>query len=86
MLIVIADEMEKEVVEGLRALGTVQYKPADLKNTLTNADVLIVRSATKVTKELLESAKKLQSMNYALYATQGTFRFLFLLMIFPTAR
>ncbi|MFH0884763.1 MAG: hydroxyacid dehydrogenase [Candidatus Micrarchaeota archaeon] len=60
MRIVIADQMEEEVVQGIRALGEVAYKPADLKSALSNADALIVRSATKVTGELLASAPKLK--------------------------
>lgn len=62
MQILIADEMEKEVVEEIRKLGSVEYKPSpvDLPKKLENADVLIVRSATKVTKELLTHAKKLK--------------------------
>jgi D-3-phosphoglycerate dehydrogenase len=60
MHIVIADQMEDEVVKGIQALGQVVYKPADLKAALTEADVLIVRSATTVTKELIAHAKKLK--------------------------
>jgi len=60
MDIVIADQMEDEVVSGIKALGNVVYKPADVKSALKDADVLIVRSATKVTKELIADAKKLK--------------------------
>ncbi len=60
MRIVIADQMEDEVVRGIGTLGEVAYKPADLKAALGNADALIVRSATKVTAELLSSAPKLK--------------------------
>lgn len=60
MRIVIADEMENEVVAEIRKLGEVLYKPADLKGSLADADVLIVRSATKVTRELIANAKKLK--------------------------
>jgi D-3-phosphoglycerate dehydrogenase len=62
MQILIADEMENEVVSEIKKLGNVIYKPApaDLPKQLENADVLIVRSATKVTKELLEHSKKLR--------------------------
>jgi len=58
--IVIADEMEKEVVSGIGKLGKVIYKPADLGKELADADVLIVRSATKVTADLIAGAKKLK--------------------------
>jgi D-3-phosphoglycerate dehydrogenase len=60
MLIVIADEMEEAVVNELRKLGDVVYKPKDLAAAISGADVLIVRSATKVTKELLGRAGKLK--------------------------
>ena len=60
MKILISDQMEEEVVESIRKLGEVEHKPKDLKAAITDADVLIVRSATKVTKELLDHAKKLK--------------------------
>ncbi len=58
--IVIADAMEKEVVEGLSKLGQVVVGPGNLKSDLVDADVLVVRSATKVTAELIADAKKLK--------------------------
>ncbi len=60
MKIIVADDMESEVVEGIKKLGTVVYKPADLKGELADADALIVRSATKVTAELIANANKLK--------------------------
>lgn len=60
MKILISDQMEEEVVAALRKLGEVDYKPKDIKKAIADADVLIVRSATKVTKELLEGAKRLR--------------------------
>ncbi|HSB47837.1 MAG TPA: hydroxyacid dehydrogenase [Candidatus Bilamarchaeum sp.] len=60
MLIVIADQMEDEVVAAIRGLGRVEYKPADLKAALHEADVLIVRSATKVTRELISGCPNLK--------------------------
>lgn len=60
MNIVIADKMEKEVVEEIRKLGNVDVTPVNLASSLANADILIVRSATKVTEELLQSAPKLK--------------------------
>lgn len=60
MKIVIADQMEEEVVRGIGALGEAIYKPADLKSALADADALIVRSATKVTGELIAGAKNLK--------------------------
>ncbi len=60
MDIVIADRMEPEVIAELQKLGNCTVTPADLKGALANADALIVRSATKVTEELLQSAPKLR--------------------------
>lgn len=60
MLIVIADNMEEEAVEELRNVGEVILRPKDLKISLKEADVLVVRSATKVTRELIEGAQKLR--------------------------
>ncbi len=58
--IVIADELEESVVGMLKVLGQVDYKPADLKGALADADALVVRSATKVTGELIAGAGKLK--------------------------
>ncbi len=60
MRIVIADQMEEEVVAGIRKLGEVEYQPKDLKAALSGADALIVRSATKVTAELIAGAPGLR--------------------------
>lgn len=60
MLIVIADQMEEEVVAEIRKLGTVDYRPANLPQALTGADALVVRSATRVTRELISGAGKLR--------------------------
>ncbi|MCI0503791.1 hydroxyacid dehydrogenase [Candidatus Micrarchaeota archaeon] len=60
MRIVIADQMEEEVVKGISALGEVTYKPADVKGALEEADALIVRSATKVTADLISGAQRLK--------------------------
>ncbi|MBN1169564.1 hydroxyacid dehydrogenase [Candidatus Micrarchaeota archaeon] len=60
MLIVISDNMEQRVLDEIRELGTVEYKPENLENSIRNADVLIVRSATKVTAGLLSKAEKLR--------------------------
>lgn len=59
-IIVVADKMENEVIAKLRTLGHVEFQPADLKAALHDADVLIVRSATTVSEELLASAPKLK--------------------------
>jgi len=60
MKLIISDNFEAEALEKLKSLGTVVYKPANLKNELIDADVLVVRSATKVTKELVDCAPKLK--------------------------
>jgi len=62
MKIVIADDMENDVLEAVKKIGEVEYKPSDLTVALRDAEVLIVRSKTKVTKELLEPAKKLAAV------------------------
>ncbi|MFH1785417.1 MAG: hydroxyacid dehydrogenase [Candidatus Micrarchaeota archaeon] len=60
MRIVIADQMEDVVVEEIKKLGEVEYKPTDVKKSLENADVVIVRSATKLTRELISEVKNLK--------------------------
>lgn len=60
MKIVIADDLEAGAVENIRQAGEVVYKPANLDAELKEAEVLVVRSATKVTKELLRKAPKLK--------------------------
>ena len=60
MKIVIADNMEPEVIAEISKLGETAVAPADLKAALADADALIVRSATKVTEELLTHAPKLK--------------------------
>lgn len=57
MLVVIADNMEESVVEAIRALGEVRNKPDDVRAAVADADALVVRSATKVTKELIAGSK-----------------------------
>lgn len=60
MKIVIAENMDGEVVAEISRLGEVVYRPHDLNLALASADVLVVRSATKVTAELLKNAPKLR--------------------------
>jgi D-3-phosphoglycerate dehydrogenase len=57
MLVVIADNMEESVVKAISELGEVRNKPEDVKAAIAEADALIVRSATKVTKELIADSK-----------------------------
>lgn len=60
MKFVIADRMEPQVIDEIQKLGETAVTPADLKAALSDAEVLIVRSATKVTAELLTHAPKLE--------------------------
>ena len=60
MKIVVSDILEEEALEKLRTIGEVLYRPERLEETLVDADVLIVRSATTVTKELINAGKKLK--------------------------
>ncbi len=65
MHIVIADSLPSSVTDTFRALGwTVDPRagrsPDDLARDLSDADALIVRSATQVTASLLSSAPKLR--------------------------
>lgn len=58
--IIISDNMEKEVVEELKSLGEVVFLPENLQDAVKDADALIVRSKTQVTKELIDSAPNLK--------------------------
>jgi D-3-phosphoglycerate dehydrogenase len=60
MKLVIADRMEEDVVELIRELGEVVYQPKDLAKEVADAQVLIVRSATTVDRDLLEAASSLK--------------------------
>ena len=65
MHIVIADSLPASAADALRAAGwSVDAKagrtPDELARDLSNADALIVRSATQVTAQLIEAAPKLR--------------------------
>lgn len=60
MKIVILDRLEEEVVGWLRDIGEVSYLPPNPEVELEKAEVLIVRSRTKVTRSLMEKAKRLR--------------------------
>jgi D-3-phosphoglycerate dehydrogenase / 2-oxoglutarate reductase len=67
MLIVIADDLPKTAVELLKAEGwTVDAKsgrsPEDLSKDLADADALVVRSATKITADLIAAAPQLRAI------------------------
>ncbi|HQT45198.1 MAG TPA: NAD(P)-dependent oxidoreductase, partial [Candidatus Micrarchaeota archaeon] len=56
MKIIVADAMEDDVLAEIRKLGEVSYRPADIYAEVAKADVLIVRSATKVTEALVANS------------------------------
>ncbi len=56
MKIIVADAMEDEVLAELRKMGEVVYRPSDLYSEIAKSDVLIVRSATKVTEALVANS------------------------------
>jgi D-3-phosphoglycerate dehydrogenase len=68
--IVVADELPESALELLRTEGwhvdaRTGRSPADLARDLADADGLLVRSATKVTKELLAAAGRLRIVGRA---------------------
>src|ERR1700750_3380701 len=68
--IVVADDLPDSALELLRAEGwqvdaRTGRSPADLAADLAGADGLLVRSATKVTKELLAAAPRLRVVGRA---------------------
>ena len=70
MLIVIADDLPKSAVELLRAEGwTVDARsgrtPEQLKGDLPDADAIVVRSATKVTADIIAAADNLKVIGRA---------------------
>ncbi|MEM3400031.1 MAG: hydroxyacid dehydrogenase [Candidatus Micrarchaeia archaeon] len=60
MKIVVSDHMGEDILDELSELGEVVYMPKNLEKEIEDAHVLIVRSGTKVTKELLKNAKRLE--------------------------
>jgi len=67
MLIVVADDLPKSALELLRAEGwTVDARsgrtPEQLKGDLPDADAIVVRSATKVTADIIAAAPKLRAI------------------------
>ncbi len=61
MKVVVADDMQPKALELLKETRAERvYKPSSLKDALADADILIVRSATKVTADLISGAKKLK--------------------------
>jgi D-3-phosphoglycerate dehydrogenase len=67
MLIVVADDLPKSAIELLKAEGwTVDAKsgrpPEELARDVAEADALVVRSATKVTPDIIAAGKKLRAI------------------------
>lgn len=67
MLIVVADDLPKTALELLKAEGWhVDSKsgrsPEELSKDIVNADALVVRSATKVTAEIISAGKALRAI------------------------
>lgn len=61
MKVVVADDMQPKALELLKETrAEIIYKPDSLKDAIADADILIVRSATKVTADLISHAKKLK--------------------------
>ncbi|MEM2300073.1 MAG: hydroxyacid dehydrogenase [Candidatus Hadarchaeales archaeon] len=64
MKILVADNIHEDGVRELRKLGEVEVRPGmsieELLERVKDADILVVRSATKVTKEVIEAGKKLK--------------------------
>lgn len=62
--ILVSDYLHPDGVRELQKLGEVKVKtglpPSELLKEVSDIDVLVVRSATKVTREVIEAAKKLK--------------------------
>ncbi|HUK29609.1 MAG TPA: phosphoglycerate dehydrogenase [Candidatus Acidoferrum sp.] len=67
MRIVVADPISRHGIELLRGAGCEVITPAhdELRGALATADALIVRSATRVTRELLEAGPRLRVVGRA---------------------
>ncbi len=63
-VILVSDHLHPDGVEELKKLGEVRVKtglpPSELLKEVEDVDVLVVRSATKVTREVLEAGKRLK--------------------------
>jgi len=58
--IVISDNMESEVVGKMREIGEIDFLPENLFDSLKDADVLVVRSKTKVNRDVIDAGSKLK--------------------------
>ncbi|MBD3397943.1 3-phosphoglycerate dehydrogenase [Candidatus Micrarchaeota archaeon] len=63
MKVVVSDNMNPGALEKVKETGAeVIYKPDSLEDAVSDAEVLVVRSATKVTEGLLSKAPKLKAV------------------------
>ena len=60
MKIVIADDLDEIARRKFEKLGDLVYKPTNLHLAVQDADVLVVRSTTKVDERVLDAAKRLK--------------------------
>ncbi|MFQ5406510.1 MAG: hydroxyacid dehydrogenase [Candidatus Micrarchaeia archaeon] len=60
--VLVADNMQKEVLDDLAGFAEVIFQPDDLHGAIQDVDFLVVRSATTVDKELLSKSKKLKAV------------------------
>jgi D-3-phosphoglycerate dehydrogenase len=70
MKVLVCDPIDEEGIKMLKEKGfVVDYKPnitaQELKNVVANYDALLVRSRTKVTKEIIEAGKNLKAIGRA---------------------
>ncbi len=70
MKVLVCDPIDEEGIKMLKEKGfEVDYKPSitaqELKNTVASYDALLVRSRTKVTKEIIEAGKNLKAIGRA---------------------
>jgi len=63
MKVIVSDNMNPGALEIIKETGAeVIYKPESLESALADAEMLVVRSATKVTADLLSKAPKLKAV------------------------
>ena len=66
MKILICDSLEKEVIDIFSKIGEVtnisddENKEDEISKNILDAEVVVIRSATTITKELINSAKQLK--------------------------
>ncbi len=63
MKVVVSDSMNPDALEKVKETGAeIVYKPDSLEDAISDAEVLVVRSATKVTEDLLSTAPNLKAV------------------------